>query len=211
MTEQKKTSLRRYTDLPSLLHILKTRKISLLDPVSWDDKNDSFFLSQYKEKMGFKTVLALCFSQSGETYHHWRVFSNGSGGVCIEFDRDALTGRLNEEAGVTTGSVRYLTLAEVQGTALQLQDLPFVKRYPYKPESEFRALYVSKEQKRAAIEIPIELTWIRRVTLSPWLPQALTSSVRDCIKQASEPHKISVARSTLISNDKWKALGAGTQ
>ncbi len=53
-------SLRRYTDLPALLHLLKHRKITLLDPSTWDDTNDSYYLLKYKERKGLKTVLALC-------------------------------------------------------------------------------------------------------------------------------------------------------
>jgi hypothetical protein len=62
------THFRRYTDLPSLIQILTNRKITLLDPATWDDKNDSFFLSTYKEKKKLKSVLALCFTSASETY-----------------------------------------------------------------------------------------------------------------------------------------------
>ena len=61
------------------------RKITLLDPQSWDDSNDSRYLALYKEKKKLTTVLALCFTQASETYHHWRVFANGSSGICITF------------------------------------------------------------------------------------------------------------------------------
>ena len=84
------TYLRRYTDLPALLNMLSMRQITLLDPKTWDDRNDSFFMSLYKERKKLKTLLALCFAQTPETYHHWRVFSNGSAGVCVVFDRAAL-------------------------------------------------------------------------------------------------------------------------
>ena len=68
------TYLRRYTDLPALLHMLAAKQLTLLDPKTWDDQNDSFFMSQYKERKKLKTVLALCFSQTAKTYHHWRSF-----------------------------------------------------------------------------------------------------------------------------------------
>ena len=44
--------LRRYTTLPSLLYTL-----TLLDPQSWDDKNDSYYRQLYKEKKRLKSVL----------------------------------------------------------------------------------------------------------------------------------------------------------
>ena len=75
--------LRRYTDLTALIYLLHKRKITLLDPASWDDKNDSHYLTQYKEKRKLKSVLALCLMQSDERYHHWSVFTPGPSGVCI--------------------------------------------------------------------------------------------------------------------------------
>jgi len=39
-----KQYLRRYTNIPALLYLLRERKITLLDPASWDDKNDFYFL-----------------------------------------------------------------------------------------------------------------------------------------------------------------------
>jgi Family of unknown function (DUF6152) len=42
-----KNYLRRYTDIPALISLLSERKITLLDPASWDDKNDSRFLALY--------------------------------------------------------------------------------------------------------------------------------------------------------------------
>jgi hypothetical protein len=82
--------LRRYTNLPALIHLLTKRKITLLDPESWDDKNDSRFLTLYGKKNSLKTVLALCFAKSRETYHRWRVFADGPSGVCVRFDRKRL-------------------------------------------------------------------------------------------------------------------------
>jgi hypothetical protein len=41
--------LRRYTDLTALIYLLRKRKLTLLDPSSWDDSNDSYYLTLYKE------------------------------------------------------------------------------------------------------------------------------------------------------------------
>lgn len=65
--------LRRYTDLTALIYLLRKRKLTLLDPGSWDDSNDSHYLTLYKEKRKLKSVLALCFMQTDERYHHWSV------------------------------------------------------------------------------------------------------------------------------------------
>lgn len=72
-----KDLLCRYTQLPALFYMLSAKKLTLLDPNPWDDKNDSYFLEQYKSKRDLKTVLPLCFSMAPETYHHWSVFAEG--------------------------------------------------------------------------------------------------------------------------------------
>ncbi len=55
--------LRRYTDIPALIYLLSERKITLLDPQSWDDSNDSYYLSLYREKKNLKSVFgALLYS-----------------------------------------------------------------------------------------------------------------------------------------------------
>src|ERR1700745_856554 len=82
--------LGRYTDLPALIHLLRRKCITFLDPATWDDKNDSYYMELYKENKGLKTGLALCFSMTSETYHHWRVFAGGASGICIRFKRDEL-------------------------------------------------------------------------------------------------------------------------
>jgi hypothetical protein len=48
--------LRRYTDLTALIYLLRRRKLTLLDPSSWDDRNDSYYLTLCREKRKLKSV-----------------------------------------------------------------------------------------------------------------------------------------------------------
>src|SRR5579871_1937831 len=91
--------LRRYTDLPSLFRLLATRQITLIDPRSWDDRNDTFYMAQYKERKQLSSLLALCFSMAPETYHHWYIFTKGSSGVCIQFRHDAFLDHVQQYQG----------------------------------------------------------------------------------------------------------------
>src|SRR6266567_4263039 len=131
--------LRRYTDLPKLIYLLREKKITLVDPKSWDDKNDSSFLAQYRTKKNLKTVLALCFTEGNETYHHWRIFADSSSGVCTRFDRAAFLKDL-AKSKLLWREVEYLTLKEMRKRkkTLRIDDLPFLKRSPYGDEREFR-------------------------------------------------------------------------
>jgi hypothetical protein len=196
--------LRRYTNIPSLLYILRKRQITLLDPETWDDQNDSHYLSVYREKKSLQCVLALCFTQVSETYHHWRVFADGSAGICITFTREQLLAALKKKIDVTARSVKYLTLNEMGKKDLKVSQLPFLKRYPYEDEREFRMIYESKTAKLNALDVPISLKCIERVTLSPWTPKALVGALRETIREIPGCDKMGISRSTLISNERWK-------
>jgi hypothetical protein len=195
--------LRRYTDLPALVYLLTEKRITLLDPETWDDRNDSYFLRLYRDKKQLASVLALCFSQSGETYHHWRVFANGPGGVCITFKREELLGAITRRTGVRTGRVKYMKLPEIRKKKVAIGSLPFLKRAPFQPENEFRVIFESRE-KLASLDIPIPLSSIDRITLSPWLHPALSTHVKRMISGIRGCKLLDLARSTLINNEEWK-------
>jgi hypothetical protein len=200
-------TLRRYTLLPSLIYMLTEKKLTLLDPQSWDDKNESYYLDLYREKTNRKTVLALCFALGTETYHHWSVFASGAGGVCVQFEQKPLIAALESRANVRTRKVKYLLLTESRKRPLKVTELPFLKRYAYKHEYEFRAIYQSKTRTVKSLDIAFPLSSISRITLSPWLPLALSDHVKEILRAIPGCAKLSIARSTLISNQEWKNLG----
>ena len=204
---KRKPVLRRYTDLPGLIYLLSEKKITLLDPQTWDDRNDSYYLEVYRDQQTLKSVLAVCFTQASETYHHWRVFASGSSGVCITFRRDTLLKTLRNHIHLRTGRVKYMKLAKIKHAKVKTADLPFLKRYPYEDEREFRIIFDS-EIKKSSMDISIPLkSCIERITLSPWLPHALSSHVKQVIRSIRDCEDIPIARSTLISNEEWKNLG----
>ena len=105
-------------------------------------------MAEYKRIKKAKTVLALCFAESKETYHHWRVLSNGSDGVCIEFDKNKLLSIFEEDTQIRKGYVKYKLIKEIRGLpSIGLEDLPFLKRYPYRDEREYRVVTVGIPRK----------------------------------------------------------------
>src|SRR5689334_15299668 len=197
---------RRYTDLPALIAMLVEKQITLLDPDTWDDKNDSHFLRVYKEKKRLQSVLALCFTHNTETYHHWRVFANGSSGVSITFRRKELLRAIRKTVGVRSGKVRYLKVREIRKRRPAINTLPFLKRYPFEQENEFRVIFES-ENKVASMSIAIPLTCIDRITLSPWLHPALAPHVKQMLWSIEGCSELDITRSTLINNEEWKNFG----
>ena len=198
----------RYTDLPSLIHILKSQRLTLLDPMTWDDKNDSSFVTLYREKSKLASVLALCFTRSQETYHHWRIFAPTSSGVRITLDERLLRNSVNGVEGLQMKEVEYVKISDIRGTELSRDRLPFIKRHPYRQESEVRLLWESRTEERLSYTLPIDLNAITQVTLSPWLHPELVDSVRSSLKSIDGCNKLKVYRTTLISNDEWLKHGS---
>jgi hypothetical protein len=123
--------LRRYTDLTALIRLLRKRKLTLLDPSSWDDSDDSYYLSLYKEKLKLKSALVLCFTDTDERYSYWRIFAPGPSGVCIRFRRSELEATASKQANLQMKPVDYLTLDDMRGRKLKTAELPFLKRFAF--------------------------------------------------------------------------------
>jgi hypothetical protein len=189
--------------------MLRTKRITLLDPKTWDDTNDSYYLLKYKEKKDLKTVLALCLTEAEETYHHWRVFSQGSSGVCVHFDRQLFVVTLLKHQGVSVKEVVYRRVRDARRRSVvpKISELPFLKRAGFSAESEFRVVFESKTKSIPYLDIKIDLAVIKKITLSPWLNKRLSATVKELITDVPGCDEIEVRRSTLVGNTLWKKLG----
>lgn len=204
---REENAIHRYTDLPSLMYMLQRRKLTLLNPMSWDDANDSHFLNVYKQAKNLTCLNALCFSEADETYHHWRVFAGGSGGIRITFKRARLRRLIGKIPEIRSQKVSYKLLLDTKEGPPNVAELPFLKRHPYEHEDEYRLVYESKTLPQQAVDIDLPLNAIRRVTLSPWMNKKVSDAVKEVIKAIAGCERLSVYRSTLIGNDEWMAYG----
>lgn len=199
-----KTFLRRYTELPYIIDYLRTGELCLLNPASWDDRNDSFYIEKYARQTGTSSVYALCLADSAETYHHWRVFSHGSGGACIQFDKEAFCAALGKIKDLKHKQVEYRTIEQLKKLPPDREELPFLKRYAFCHEGEYR-LFLASEQKGPPIHrISVPLSCIDRIVLSPWLPETVAKHVKETLKAIPKCSRMRVYRSTLVENEKWK-------
>jgi hypothetical protein len=187
--------------------LLTTKSLTFLDPESWDDKNDSLFMRLYKEKKELDTLLAVCFSQETETYHHWSVFASGSSGICINFKRAELLAELEQYEGIRKRPVSYIQLNELDQTSRKVANLPFMKRAPFRPESEYRIIFEEKGDPRSYLNIEIPLSCIDRINLSPWMPKTISDSVKAALRNIEGMEEVEVVRSTLIQSDRWAKFG----
>ena len=206
MGSPKPDILYRYTSLPVLLDVLQRRHITLLNPSeTWEDKNDAYYLDQYRRKNKLRSVLAVCFAASRETFHHWRVFSSGPSGVRIEFDKERLLDSFAGLEGFRHQSVEYPYIQHLQKNKPQLSSWPFLKRYAFRHEKEYRIIFESATEELRAKSVPIDLTSIRSVTLSPWLPYTIAPAVRTVIGCIDGCTNIKLRDSSLLENARWRA------
>jgi hypothetical protein len=201
----KPTILNRYTTLPILVDILHEKHITLLSPETWEDRNDAYHLERYQVESKLRSVLAICFSLSRETFHHWRVFSSGSSGVCIEFDKDALLRSFAGQEGFRHQPIEYRWVGDVKKKKPELKSWPFIKRKPFIDEQEYRIIFESATDSVRSKSIPIDLSSIRLITLSPWLPAAVAPAVTMAVRGIDGCAKIKIHPSSLINNADWKA------
>lgn len=198
--------LRRYTHLPAALHMLRNRSLTLLDPSTWDDSNDSFYISEYKRRKALNTTLAVCLSGADETYHHWKVFAGHASGVCIRLRQGRLLKALKGVPGIIVGMMDYRKVKGARSIALPLEEYPFVKRSAFIDEKEVRILYESSTEFNTSLDVPIPLECIGRITLSPWLPKGLIGATKELIQSIEGCSHLEVVRSTIINSEEWKNI-----
>jgi hypothetical protein len=197
--------LRRYTELPFVLHMLRTRQLALLSPRSWDDENDAHFMEEYRQRKALSGVFALCFAQAAETYHHWRVFSPGSSGVCVKFDKAKFSAWAKSNSGMHSRAVTYKTLERLQDVPLTTANLPFVKRYAFRDEKEYRLVLDAKSVSGRLVNVDFPLDLIEGIVVNPWLPREVFRSVKQAILEIPGCEEMTIRHSTVVQNEEWQS------
>lgn len=201
--------LRRYTELPYVIDYLHTEELALLNPASWDDRNDSFYIEEYARQSGCSSVYALCLADCAETYHHWRVFSHGSGGACIQFKRQEFINAISNEEGLRSKEVKYKTVKDLRSAKPSFDELPFIKRYAFRNEGEFRLFYATTTIGPQIHRISVPRTCVDRIILSPWLSDVVAKRVKETLKSIPGCSQVKIYRSSLVENEDWKKLADG--
>ncbi len=205
MTEPTERTLKRFTSLAIAIDMLVERRITLLSPETWDDQNDFAFVDAYRKARNVGKVFALCFTQAPETFHHWRVFAPGLEGVRVNIDKYALLTSLAGDPRYVWNDIEYRTLERMAAaSAIDVFDLPFFKRYPFRDELEFRLLYECDDPRAKFHHVPIERDWIESITVSPWMPANLVDSMRIALTSIPGCETLKVHKTTLRENNRWK-------
>ena len=193
----------RYTSLPVLLDIIHRNAITLLPPDAWNDRSDREVMLEYKRRRNLTSLRAICFSAGEETVHHWNAFASGSAGCRIEFHLPTLLEGLSRSLGYRHGKVVYKPLRGIQKSDLAESKMPFVKRWPYRIEEEYRIVYESSDPAaadRTELNIPISLECIRSITVSQAMPESVFKSIKS---QLGTQLGKRISRSTLFESKVW--------
>ncbi|TCP72969.1 hypothetical protein C8J43_101712 [Sphingomonas sp. PP-CE-1G-424] len=86
-------SLKRYTSTLAALDTFINRRITLLNPLAWADRNDRELMDLDASTTPRRVAFAYCMAEGNETAHHWQVFADRGFGVCIAAIRRSLSKR----------------------------------------------------------------------------------------------------------------------
>ncbi|MBB4123669.1 hypothetical protein [Martelella radicis] len=181
-------SIRRYMSIVALIDTLRQQQLAVLNPESWDDRNDQLFMRVYKS-----------LSKAGGLY-----------GACLVLKRQPLEAYLDShqpEPGtkIRYSEVKYLKLAEVKELSPGcVKDLPFLKRYGFKDENEYRIVIETDSEQQPAIFISCPHAWIDTIYLNPWLYKNQVQSLIKTIKEIPGCERLKVKRSQLTDSATWR-------
>ena len=180
--------------------MLEQKRLYFSDPARWEDKNDEGAIEIYREKKGLAKVFVLCCTKDTETIYHWKAFSETDCGCCVEFNSEALFEICNEVPDIKHGKVDYVKIKDLPKEYRGKEDkIPFLKRWPYRNESEYRILYEAKK-KQNSFWLDIDYKLIKKVTVSQRLNKESFESLKKIIQ---EKYEITVNQSTVYKNDRW--------
>lgn len=101
--------------------------------------------------------------------------------------------------------MRYLTLKDLEGERPPIAQLPFLKRFGYGDEGEYRVVYESKAAEEGSKRVEIDLAMIERISLNPWMPKPVFESVRAAIRDVCDgPACPAISYSSLIESQGWR-------
>lgn len=205
-TKKSNNTLKRYTTIGSAIDTLKNMHVAFVDPDNWDDRNDAEYMRLYKEGRNLSNLKALCCTESPETCHHWKVFTNSTDGCYIEFDKNQIISSLKGNKDYLNNPMNYVYLKDMKKNNYQIDDLPFLKRHGFKPEREFRFIYIGNCNDDVHF-MKIDLKWITQIVLNPWLPKSVANSIKDTLRPENTELNLRVRTSQLINSQIWNRHG----
>jgi hypothetical protein len=197
--------LRHYTSLAVALNLLNTHKLTLAPEASWknwDDRFDAAMMDLFagqkagESKGKNKTaVFVICFTCNFDTERNWRSHGTIAPDCCITFDGPALIGAAKKAGGFLCAPVEYMDShdfrKEIKSGKIAPEKAPFIKRLPYRGETEYRIVGWGAGKTKELNAAPC----VSRLTLSPKMPKAIFEPLNKWLESA---YRITVSRSALF-------------
>jgi hypothetical protein len=194
--------LYRYTTLPVLIDMLETGKMVLLNPSSWEDRNDALIIEAYKKKANIPKLFAICFTHKPQTIHHWKSFANGSGGCCIVFDAQSLLQTFSSISGIRYGVIEYRKLNDSNISTYSIEDIPFIKRKPYEFEREYRIIWEGRSNDNY-FSVNMDLGNIIEIVFNQQMPEPIFKSLKQFLTKHYRFTENQIIHSTILENKTW--------
>ena len=190
--------LKHYTTI-EYLHKILAEGLKLGNPENWPDKNDSAALRAFCRLKGEGIeARAICFAEGEEMMHNW--IEHAQNGCCIEFKEEELLKKI-KSLNFLSKFVQYKSAKDVTKSYLEkigTNNIPFIKRRPYKCEKEYRAIWYGTTKESP--KIPIDKSIIKWITLSPEIPQDKREKLKS---ELENKYGIKVKFSNLLVCDEW--------
>ena len=198
-------SLRRYTSALAALDTLINRRITLLNPGTWTDRNDRDLLALYAGSTPGRSVFAYCMAEGREAAHHWQVFADRGFGVCIAFDKARLLAAVSIDPAIRHGPVGYVNWRNLH-LAEPREHLPFIKRQVYRAEREYRLIATpDASHKGPSYDVAVPVNCITSITVSGEVPAPHFETFKRLIGTIPDCERLRVRQSGLLQNRRWTA------
>ena len=193
--------LRKYTTIPVLMDILDRKRISLLDPKKWEDRNDWKIMDKYRELKNKKSILATCFSYGNESIYHWNAFSKENDGCMISFYAPALIKHVRSNyPDVRMGKIQYKNIRDLKNGVVR-DEIPFTKRSPYSCEKEFRMLQLFDDEIKS-FDVSFDISHICKIVLTQKLSDCIVETMKAKLADLGVPRD-KIFKSTILENKQW--------
>lgn len=209
MEESKKT-LKHFTNVSALKKILKTG-LKFSDGKNWLDKDDRFAFEFYYKKTK-KHVQAICFCDSDDTAHHWKLPLNINVDQVQENDEDIMcyigfSSDFKECLKLyfqLSGLVEYKKYAELNSYIQnkKLECILKLKKYHYSVENEFRVLYISDKEEEKFIPLDILRKYITKIIIARNVSKEKYEEIKSFLEKENLECKIN--KSSLRQSQRWQ-------
>jgi hypothetical protein len=96
-----------------------------------------------------------------------------------------------------------MKIEDLRKEGFNVDNMPFIKRWPYRCEEEYRIIFESTDKTAASdgcFEIDINLRAIRRITINQRMPAMTYQTIKNYLRREFEDPDQKIFKSTIYEN-----------